>query len=427
MPLNDDLRRLGLKKNETTVYAALFELGTVTAGELIKRTGLHRNLVYTALENLVDRRLVSKKMRKGVAAFFTNDPLHFLESIREQELVAEALVEKLRARRKFQEQEIVVYEGEDGIRAYCLKNAESLHPGEDIHVIGTGGRRLEKAMGEQALKKYFRLIEQNGGIRVIAYEGQQYTKEMYEATRGKEMFKFKVIQKRSTPAAGVIFTNDSVGFVIYEGSPAVIEVKNTYLVDAYKEYFEILWNQSSTPQATLIVLHGHSATGKSTLGKAISQRLNLPFFSKDVFKEAIFEALHVDVKDVHWSRQVGGASLDALYVSIESLLAANKSLVVETYWNPARDSSRIRSLSERYDARIVQIFCHAEFNVLKKRFMERAQTDRHPAHMDLRREFKEDTDRAVPLDLPGPCIYIDTTDFASVDVDTILAQLRSVL
>lgn len=47
----------------------------------------------------------------------------------------------------------------------------------------------------------------------------------------------------TTPSAGVIFTEESVGFVIYEGIPTVIEVKSRHLVEAYKQYFDMLWNQ----------------------------------------------------------------------------------------------------------------------------------------------------------------------------------------
>lgn len=243
--LIEDLMRLGLNSNEAVVYIALQQAGKTKAGQLIKHTGLHRNLVYQALQVLGDKRLIVKTTTGSVALFQVSDPIHFLDGIKEQELTAERVIEALAEQKKLGGQEITVYEGAEGIRAYCLKNAAQLKLGQNIHVIGTGGPRLEKAMGTQAIKKYFSLIEKKGGIRVLAYRAQQYTEQMYALIRNKSMFKFRLLSTDSTPSAGVIFTEEQVGFVIYEGEGAVIEVRNPALVHAYKQYFELLWNETT--------------------------------------------------------------------------------------------------------------------------------------------------------------------------------------
>lgn len=241
--LSKDLEKLGLTKNEAATYLVLQESGKVKAGKLIQETGLHRNLVYQALESLAQKRLLTKSTAGSVALFQATDPSNFLQAIREQELTAERIIEELKERKKLSDQEITIYEGPEGIRAYCLKNASSLKDGQNIHVIGTGGPRLEKAMGSQAMKKYFSLIEKNGGIKVLAYRTQQYTESMLALIRSKPMFQFRILPINLAPAAGVIFTEESVGFVVYEGSMAVIEIRNPHLVEAYKNYFDLLWNQ----------------------------------------------------------------------------------------------------------------------------------------------------------------------------------------
>ncbi|MBI5391010.1 hypothetical protein HZB02_05975 [Candidatus Woesearchaeota archaeon] len=53
------LLKLGLNKNEAKVYLKLLAHGSSTAGNLIKATGFHRNIVYDNLEKLVDKGLVS--------------------------------------------------------------------------------------------------------------------------------------------------------------------------------------------------------------------------------------------------------------------------------------------------------------------------------------------------------------------------------
>lgn len=242
--LEKDLQRLGLNKNEVSIYIALLESEKKTAGELIKKTGIHRNLVYQSLYSLAEKRLITKITTGSAAIFKATDPSHLFDAVREQELAVERVMNELKEKQKLAGQEITIYEGDDGIRAYCLKNAENLKHGQYIYVIGTGGPRLEKAMGAQALKKYFSLIEQNGGIRVLAYRAQQYTENMYALIQNKSMFQFRILPTQIAPVSGVIFTDESVGFVVYEGSVVVIEVKNTYLVAAHKQYFELLWNEA---------------------------------------------------------------------------------------------------------------------------------------------------------------------------------------
>lgn len=241
--LSNDLEGLGLNKNEATVYATLHNLGKTKAGEVIKETGLHRNLVYQALEALAGRRLLTKSTTGSVALFSPTDPIHLLDGIREQELTAERVIEELKEKKKIVDQEITVYEGAEGMRSFSLKNAESLKPGEFIFVLGSGGAKFETAMGERALKKYFTTIAKQGGAKVLMYESQQYSKQMLELASEHDSFEFRVLPVNMTPSAGVVFTNHSVAFHIYEDPIAVIEIKNPHLVEAYRNYFELLWNQ----------------------------------------------------------------------------------------------------------------------------------------------------------------------------------------
>ncbi len=241
--LQKDLEGLGLSKNEASTYLALQQKGKTKAGELIRDTGLHRNLVYQALDVLAQKRLLTKSTMGGVALFQATDPIHLLDSLREQKLTAERIVDALKEQKKIVDQEITIYEGAEGLRAFTLKCAEVLEPGETIHVLGSGGVRFGKAMGAQALKKYYALIEKHGKAKILMYQTQQYTPAMYAMTQNSKKFAFRILPFDMTPAAGVVFTDHSVALLVYEDPIAVIEIKNQHLIDAYRNYFELLWNQ----------------------------------------------------------------------------------------------------------------------------------------------------------------------------------------
>ena len=53
------LEAAGLTGNEIKVYLALLELGSVTAGEILKKIEIHRGAVYDTLDKLMEKGLVS--------------------------------------------------------------------------------------------------------------------------------------------------------------------------------------------------------------------------------------------------------------------------------------------------------------------------------------------------------------------------------
>lgn len=243
--LRVDLEKLGLTAHEADVYLCLFQKGKSRAGDLIKALGLHRNSLYQALEGLVARRLVTKTTHEGVFHFQTTDVEHLRDPLREQEVVAQSVIQQLKERARLTDQEITVYEGEDAIRAFSLKNAAGLEPGERIHVLGSGGKRFEQAMGPEALRTYLKEIDtRRGGVRTLMYKRQTFTPNTFDLMYQMRDTQIRILPYELTSAANVVFTNKSVAFQIFEQPYTVVEVRNPHLVTAYKNYFEMLWSQN---------------------------------------------------------------------------------------------------------------------------------------------------------------------------------------
>ena len=96
--IKDKLQQLGFSPNEITVYLYLIENGKSRAGKIIELTGLHRNLVYTSLESLLKKKLVSKLTSRGVAEFIPNNPESILENVLDQEETAKEIIIELHHR-----------------------------------------------------------------------------------------------------------------------------------------------------------------------------------------------------------------------------------------------------------------------------------------------------------------------------------------
>lgn len=248
--IKDDLKSLGFNKNEAAVYAALSALGQVKAGELIKSTGIHRNLVYQALSSLQDKNLVSKSTIGKVAAFQASDPDQLLGLVHEQELTAKRVVEELKKTRKVAEQEIQVLEGADAIRSYRMELARQQTPEDRLHIIGSGGEMFREVMGRQ-YTPYFELLSRRGGARVLMHPHQTYDQE-HASRHGVEI---KQLETSSPPAVTIGFMRDEVMFAFYSGVPTVIRMRNQDLADVYRSYFEILWNQTVRVESGWEAMH----------------------------------------------------------------------------------------------------------------------------------------------------------------------------
>jgi predicted kinase len=151
------------------------------------------------------------------------------------------------------------------------------------------------------------------------------------------------------------------------------------------------------------------ASGKTSVARALSERLALPLVTKDGFKELLFDTLGTG--DADWSHRLGDASYALVFQAVRTFLAAGSSLVVEANFFRGMEP-RFAELPEH---RTVQVHCHAPLDVLVERYDRR---ERHPGHRDedkideLAGRFASGAHGA--LDLTGDLVELDT----SAPVDT---------
>ncbi len=239
--LETQLGKLGLSKNEIKIYLALFELGKCKAKKIIDYTGLHRNLVYTALEELVGRGLVSKVEKQNVLHFEANNPKALLEIISLQKSIAEDAIEELKKKQNNQPKEIVVYEGEDGIKRSRNKTL-SYPAGETLYVIGS------KASSTPGMEIYWRKFHREREKKKINF------KMMYEHgvspadmdwRNQLELSKAKYLPFQIDLPVWFAFISDYLEIGIPGSDPLTFSMRNKQVAGAFKKFFDFFWNQES--------------------------------------------------------------------------------------------------------------------------------------------------------------------------------------
>lgn len=177
----------------------------------------------------------------------------------------------------------------------------------------------------------------------------------------------------------------------------------------------------------VILVSGAPATGKTTLSRRLARDLNLVLVARDAFKETLFDTLGWST--VEWSQKLGNASFELMYLTMEKLLTAGVSQIVDCNFDPQYATERLIDFKRRYAFKPLQIICRTRNDVLLQRYAARIESgERHPGHVDRLRlgEFDPDANerRYVPMPLGGDDIVVDTTEFGDGQYEVLLAQIH---
>lgn len=179
-----------------------------------------------------------------------------------------------------------------------------------------------------------------------------------------------------------------------------------------------------------IVVSGPPGAGKTTLGKKIAKDLEIPFMGKDIIKESLFDSL--GWHDREWSKKMGLASIDLLYIFLKSNLKAKRPVVIENAFITEYERPKLIKILKEYNCSCIEIFCYANKTVLLERFLKRDQSgNRHSGHIqqNVSEELKERLENNVygKLNLSDKIISVNMNNFDEIAIDDIIREIITII
>lgn len=166
----------------------------------------------------------------------------------------------------------------------------------------------------------------------------------------------------------------------------------------------------------LVVVSGLPASGKSTLGHGLADRLGLPLLDKDAILEALFDSLGCEGPNdrSRWSR----AADEVLF----RLAGQVRHAVLVSWWHPA-DPARLAAAGEH----VVEVHCDCPVEVAAERFVRRRRHHGHLDHLRTPAEHLASLRQAAQV-APGPVGVGELLTVATaqpVDAGAVAADVRA--
>jgi len=186
----------------------------------------------------------------------------------------------------------------------------------------------------------------------------------------------------------------------------------------------------------IIIVAGTIAAGKTTFALRLSKELNVPIFSKDLFKTAVSRSLPVSDRAV--SKRLSAATFDAIEFVTERFMETGNPLIIEANFvmsenhGGIREGDALKNLIARYGYGSLTFLFMGDAHVLHERFIERDKSPERGQANQAWEPMPYETFESVvsPLgdfDIGGEMIKVDTTNFETVDFERYLGIARGFL
>lgn len=231
------LEKTGLSPNEAKCYITLLKIGSASANEVSRKSGVHRVSVYDALRGLHEKGLVSQITKTSKLLFEASNP----EKINELVEIKEAQLEEARS---------IVPELTNIFKS--AKEKQEVHSFKNIVGI--------KTIFNEMLNSKTEILDFGAEYKIKEFLPYDYGK--WDKERVKRKIRMRIIANEKIKPVKISLTairyipsefNSKVSTYIFDGkvalvmwvdNPIGIIIEHKAVYESYKNYFKYLWKTS---------------------------------------------------------------------------------------------------------------------------------------------------------------------------------------
>lgn len=236
------LKILGFNNYEARVYIGLLQFGTVKAGDLVKDLRLHREVVYTALQNLQEKGLVTIFTKNKISYYTASSPEILTSKFKNLLEQAKTLKPELEAFRKIEKEVVKTILGDEQLIMYLEELLGGVQP-EDVFYIILGPQ--SSFAGFESLYSGFCDIYQSlklkNKIKIITWDSL--------AKKISHLFPIKientVLPDLLCQPQNLIFTSSKVLSIFSAQEKVTLVLESKAAAENYVNYFKNLQSLSS--------------------------------------------------------------------------------------------------------------------------------------------------------------------------------------
>ncbi len=243
-----NLSKIGLTKGEIKVYEALLEIGECTKTALAKKSGISPSNIYDVTNRLLQKGLISKVEKNGIAHFSPANPNHIFNYLDQkqneiqnekdfvQQILPTLLLKFNQAKEKVN---VEVFQGWNGMKTIFDDLINECSKKDNCYVFGAS--KGESRQADIFFPKYSKKRAKKGIITYIIFNEELRNTKRIESFKQSPKYKIRFLQQ-TTPAEIMLYKNKAC-IIILTKQPLVIRITSKEVTDSFKQYFDVMWKE----------------------------------------------------------------------------------------------------------------------------------------------------------------------------------------
>jgi len=234
-----ELEKIGLSPNESKCYLTLLRIGSASANEISRKSGIHRVSVYDALRGLREKGLISQILKSSRLLFEAGSPEKLNDLILEKEnslIKTKQIIPNLAQifSSEKTKQEIHSFKGLAGIKTVLNEVLKS-----KTEVLDFGAEYKIKEFLPYDFPKWDKeRVKRKIGMRIVANIKIKPVK--------LPLAKIKYIPAEFNSNVSTYIFDNKIALFMWVENPLAVLIEDKEVYNSYKNYFEYLWKTAQS-------------------------------------------------------------------------------------------------------------------------------------------------------------------------------------